>query len=256
MSKVQLEIDNLVATLWLNDPQRLNAMDEAMAKDFEQAVIRLKQEKLRCLVIRGRGSSFSAGGDLEMLLGKNKKSYQENVALMLKFYRSFLGVLDLPYPVIAVLHGYAVGAGFCLSCACDMRVGSRDCKLGAPFAALGLYPGMGGSYFVEKRLGSTGEMMMLTGQRIDGQRAHQLGFFEGICEEQELDQHLAKLTSRIAKMGPKAITQLLTTLRPKAEFLEEVLLREADQQSKSYTQEEFVEGVTALIEKREPRFDG
>ena len=254
MSLVKLEITKGVAQLTLNDPERLNAMSLSMAEDFRARLEELKgREGLRAVVLRGAGRAFSAGGDLDMLLAKRELSWADNRTKMLEFYRSFLGIIELPVPVIAALHGHAVGAGFCLAAACDLRVGDQSCKLAAPFTRLGLHPGMGATYFLPRLLGSArAAEWMLRGSRYVAQEALDAGFLNYLVEVGELDNKLEKLTSEILSGGPAAVAALLQTLRPDGEALHSALVREAEAQADSYASAEFVEGVLSVKEKRPP----
>lgn len=249
---VQLE-DNGVARVTLNDPDRLNAMSEAMAEAFREVVRELAGSRARGVIIAGAGRSFSAGGDLEMLLAKRKLSWAANRAKMMDFYRSFLGILELPIPVIAALHGHAVGAGFCLAAACDFRIGDRSCRLAAPFTRLGLHPGMGATLLLPRVLGpARAADWMLRGSRFKAEDAFQAGFLNALVEEGQAPVEAGRYMQEILRGGPSAVAALLQTLRPDPEKLHAALTREAEAQADSYASDEFVEGVESVRDKRDP----
>ena len=166
-----------IVTITLNDEANLNAMSDEMAREFSSLVSKLKaQGSAKVIILTGAGRSFSAGGHLEMLSAKRSKSKQENRAGMLVFYNSFLAILELRVPIIAALHGAAVGAGLCLACAADIRIAADNTKLGFTFLKLGLHPGMGGTFFVPRIVGqSVATELLLTGRIISAEEAFRIG---------------------------------------------------------------------------------
>jgi len=157
-----------IVTITLNDEANLNAMSEEMAAEFSSLVGALRTNKTaQVIILCGAGRSFSAGGHLEMLDAKRSKSKDTNHSEMLSFYNSFLSILELKVPIIAALHGAAVGAGLCLACAADIRIAASNTKLGFTFLKLGLHPGMGGTFFVPRIIGrSAATELLLTGRII------------------------------------------------------------------------------------------
>jgi enoyl-CoA hydratase/carnithine racemase len=155
MSLVETSVDpSGIVTITLNDETNLNAMSEEMADEFSNLVRSLKASgTAQVIILTGAGRSFSAGGHLAMLDAKRTRSKEENRSGMLKFYDSFLSILSLNVPIIAALHGAAVGAGLCLACAADIRIATEDTKLGFTFLKLGLHPGMGGTFLVPRIVG-------------------------------------------------------------------------------------------------------
>lgn len=257
MSLVSSTIDpNGIATLTLCDEANLNAMSEEMAKDFKVAVQQLRAKKsARVVILAGAGKAFSAGGHLAMLDAKRSLSGEENRAQMLKFYESFLCVLDLQVPLIAALQGAAVGAGLCLACACDIRIASQDTKLGFTFLKLGLHPGMGGTYFVPRIVGSgKATELLVTGRIIGADEALRIGLVSKVCEREKLLDEARAIAQEILSCGPAATAQLLETMRGDGAHLEQALAREAVCQSINYASPEFAEGIAAVKEKRLPNF--
>lgn len=246
--------DGLVARLTMNSPENLNAMDDAMAAAFREARAKLAQEELRAIVVTGEGRAFSAGGDLAMLYAKSQKDFATNQREMLEFYRSFLSLRDLNVPLICALQGHAVGAGFCFAAGCDLRIASRSAMFAAPFTRLGLYPGMGGSFFLPRSLGSeVARELMLTGRRLGASEAKTLGFVSSVVEEEELEAALSDVLAGILASAPKATQALLRSQREaERPQLEAALLREATEQAECYARPEFVEGLKAVEEKRPP----
>ena len=245
-----------IVTITLNDEANLNAMSEEMALEFKSLIASLERSKsAKVIVLRGAGRSFSAGGHLAMLDAKRSKSKDENRLGMLNFYDSFLCVLRLNVPIIAALHGAAVGAGLCLACAADIRLASTDTKLGFTFLKLGLHPGMGGTFLVSRILGkSMATELLLTGRIISAEEGLRIGLVSKLCSKDTLYEEAIKVAHEILSCGPSARLQLLETMRSDLTGLSSALAREAECQSINYSSAEFAEGLVAIQEKRPAKF--
>lgn len=247
--------DPKTLVLYFDNESSLNAMNEGMAEEFPVLINEIKNnhKNARALILTGKGKAFSAGGDLQMLLNKTKLSKDENKRRMLNFYGSFLSIRELEIPVIAAINGAAVGAGLCLACACDIRIASQNSKFGFTFTKLGLHPGMGATYFVRKVLGeSFASELLLTGRIISPEEALQKNLISAIHPGDELIVQAKRIASEISSSAPLATSQLLKNLRGEILNKEESLSHEASMQSENYAGSEFLEGVTAVIEKRKP----
>ena len=242
MSLVRLEeLTPGIALLTLDDPERLNAMGEEMARDFRARILELKQAPPRAVVITGEGRAFSAGGDLAMLENKRHLSFEENRMRMLDFYRSFLDILRLEVPIIAAVNGVAVGAGFCLASACDLRIADPGARLSVPFLKLGLFPGMGASYFFNTLIGPRSHELLLTGRTLNAQEAMDLGLLTRLSAEGKVLEETRKLTEELLKGAPLASRDLLIALRGPIEPLQLALQKEAEWQARCYARPEFAE---------------
>jgi len=255
MGLVLFEKIGAVGTVTLHDPDSLNAMGEAMAQEAASLVRSLAKERLRAIILTGAGRAFSAGGDLQMLQKKTAIGAEENRRLMLEFYNSFLSLRALGVPLVAALNGHAIGAGLCLACGCDIRLGSERAKFGFTFTRLGLHPGMGATYFVRQVIGhAAASELLLTGRVIDAQEAYRLGLISQIVKEGEVVAAAQRVVGEMLECGPEATKQLLESIRSPLPTLAEALNREATCQSVNYAGAEFREGVQAVIEKRKAKF--
>lgn len=254
--RVELSHQNRVARLVMTSPANLNAMDEAMARAYRQARTALEESELplRLVVVEGEGRAFSAGGDLEMLKVKADKSVELNEKEMMEFYLSFLGLRDLNLPILALLQGHVVGAGFCFSAACDLRVAASDALFAAPFARLALHPGMGGSYFLARALGSeVARELMLTGRRMPAEEAYQRGYVSCVVEKEALSEAANTLITQVLGSAPEAVRATLRGERERERpALEQALAREAREQALCYARPEFLAGIEALQKKTAP----
>ena len=257
MGLVELEFDDQgIGTLSLNDPDRRNAMSLAMAEAFSHAINDVRKHvPARALIITGRGKAFAAGGDLQMLKAKAELEPSVNKGRMLDFYRSFLCIQDLAIPTIAAVNGHAIGAGLCLAAAADFRVISSTAKLGFTFTKLALHPGMGATLFLPRLIGfGPTTDLLVTGRIFDAQEAEKLRLTQNVCESDQVVGQSETIAKSILGTGPAAVSDLLSTLRPGSEDLNKALEREAEMQALGYARDEFIEGVTATIEKRSPLF--
>ena len=234
-----------LALLTLNDPERLNAMSHELGEVFSARIRELSQSPPRVIVITGSGRAFSAGGDLEMLERKQLKSVSQNQTEMLQFYRLFLDVLDLEIPLVAAINGWAVGAGFCLACACDVRVCDPKAGFSVPFLKLGLFPGMGTTNLLPRVLGPRAFDLLLTGRKIGADEALSCGLVSRVSQPCEAGALGLQVAREVLAGGPEVTRQLLRVLRGDRLELAAALEREAFLQGASYATEEFRQGVAA-----------
>ncbi len=251
------ELPQKIGRIWLNDPDALNAMSEKMAADFRQLIGELakRPKPLRAIILSGKGKAFSAGGDLQMLEAKTKLSAEENHRKMIEFYNSFLCIRELNVPLIAAINGAAIGAGLCVASACDIRICTGTAKLGFTFVKLGLHPGMGGTYLLPQVVGdAAARELLLTGRVIEAAEALRIGLVSQIVTAEEIEGRAVAIAQEICGNGSIAINQLVKSLRGDCQELNRALEREAQCQSVNYASSEFKEGISAVREKRAPKF--
>jgi len=254
-----------VAVLTFNDAERLNAMTQAMGDALADAVTALRDAAgLRAVVLTGAGRAFSAGGDLGIIgerasegaAGAKGGGRRRNRAFMRAFYELFLSVRDLPCPTVAALNGAAIGAGFCVALACDVRVAAREAKLGLNFNRLGIHPGMGATWTLPRLVGPAHAAELLyTGRILDGDEAARIGLVNrAVPREQVLDEALT-LARAIATCAPRAVRGTKQALaRSLGATLSDQLGFEAERQAECYESSDLREGIAAVREKRDPRF--
>lgn len=264
-SLVTLEVvDGGIAKVVLNNPKHLNALTVPMGEAFGDVMEEVNKlavkGDVRVAVLTGAAHAFSAGGDLKWLYERTQATPVENEKTMIAFYSRFLSPLrKLPVPTIAAINGPAIGAGMCVSLACDMRVAAKHAKIGFTFVSLGLHPGMGCTHYLPKIAGiETASRLLLSGEIIHGDEALKLGIVGENCDDYDscIDVALnrAKL---ISKAGPLAVQANLISLRRRLdEGLERALQREASAQALCYATSDFAEGLDAIKTKRTPEFGG
>ncbi len=249
-----------IAVVTLNDPDRLNAMTVTMGEALESTLHGLSADAgLRAVVLTGAGRAFSAGGDLDMLEDYARRTREQGWSAeeaMFAFYSRFLALRDVPVPLIAAVNGHAIGAGFCVALGCDLRIVAAEAKVGLNFARLGLHPGMGGSWLLPRATSPQRAMELLyTGRLVGGADAAAYGIaLEAPAADHVLD-HALELAGDIAASAPGVVRRLKESLRLAVDAdLVEQLRREAAMQAVDYGTDEIVEGLSAVREKRAPRF--
>jgi enoyl-CoA hydratase len=254
--------DDGVAVLTLDDPERRNAMTEAMGDDLAARAEELADDAdLRVVVLTGAPPAFSGGGDLGMLEDLGQRTRDDGfdaTGFMEAFYRRFLSVRSLPVPSIAAINGHAIGAGLCVALACDLRIVAAEAKVGLNFARLGLHPGMGGSWFLPRILGAQQAAAWLyTGQLVTGAAAAAQGLALSAPPADDVLAEALALARRVAEASPVVVRQLKGNLAAvEHRDLDAALLAEAQAQAVSYGTDDLVEGLAAARERRAPVFPG
>ena len=251
-----------VATLTLNRPEKLNAWNEEMGREALQAVEEIRRDsEVRVLVVTGAGRGFSSGADLTAMAQREQGLPTERVTLS-----TLPGVVALAYelrnldrPTIAAVNGVAAGAGFGIALACDIRIASDQARFSQIFVKRALVPETGSTYFLTKLLGTAKACeLMFTGDFVDAAEAERLGIVNKVVPHDELMNETMALAKKIAS-GPPLTIELIKRAIYKgfAETdLEHQLNFEMYLQRLAFATEDFKEGVTAFLEKREPKFQG
>jgi enoyl-CoA hydratase len=249
---VRIEIVDRVAIFTLNDPAKLNALTEPLGDAFGAAFASIDARAVGAVVLVGAGRAFSAGGDLDFLRARAAATRAANVATMRSFYARFLGPLRAcEVPVVAAVHGAAVGAGACLATAADARVVSADARVGFTFAALGIHCGMGGSYFLPRVVGpGVAATMLLGGALESGAEMARVGWGAPAPDAASTRAAAIALAARMAAGAPRAVRAMTRTLRDAGDAgLDAALAREAEAQADAYAGPDFARGVEAVATK-------
>jgi len=258
-----LSRDRDVATLTFNDSDRLNAMTRAMGEAFAAQIAELSRDaSLRALVLTGAGRAFSAGGDLDMIDERARDGRAgrraENRGTMRAFYGLFLTLRELPCPTLAAINGAAIGAGFCVALACDVRIASETAKLGLNFTALGLHPGMGATWTLPRLVGPAHAAELLYSSRtLTGSEAAAISLVNRAVPRDEVlpvSQDLAASFAANAPLANRGVKRALAH-SPTA-TLDQQLDLEAEIQADTFATEDAQEGLAAVRAKRPPHFTG
>src|SRR5919197_2751448 len=192
---VELQREGAVARIFLNRPQKVNALDSALlerlASTLEQAGA---DDAVRVIVLGGRGKAFCGGADINELAALDATSAR---AFITRIHRACAAARKAPVPVIARLHGAVIGAGLELAAACDLRLAARGTRFAMPEVRLGI-PSVVEAALLPRFIGSgRAAWLVLTGEPIDVERAYDWGLVEELCPPGELDQTLERMVQSL-----------------------------------------------------------
>jgi 2-(1,2-epoxy-1,2-dihydrophenyl)acetyl-CoA isomerase len=249
-----------VATLVMNRPDRLNALNNELAMAVNDALGRIaKDETVRVVVITGAGRAFCAGGDLGTL-GKGHQSgaTHELEPLLRAGMQMVIKMRTMPQPVIAAVNGAAAGAGMNIALAADIRIATEEATFGQNFAKVGLFPDYGGTYFLPQLVGpAKAAELFYTGDMIDAKTALSLGIVNQVVPAAQLETEVKSLAQKIAQGPSLAIHAVKKALFASEEKeLARALDNEVQEQIRCYLSEDCKEGIRAFFEKRRPNYQG
>lgn len=261
---VLLDVAEGVATLTLNRPEALNALSVEMMEDLNAAVRALRERRdVEVVLVTGAGEHFMAGGDLKDFARHfDQTPAARQVTFKAMIERQINPTVEilqaLPQPVVARVRGACAGFGLSLMLGCDLVVSADNAKFTTAYASIGLPADGGMSYFLPRMLGRRKAMeLLLLAERFDAAQAERLGLVNRVVPLAELDSALADLVARL-KAGPRhaygEIKRLLAA-NPQTQ-LESALQDEAEAFARCGASADFVEGVSAFLEKRKPSFRG
>lgn len=255
--------EGAVATLTLNRPKALNALDRELTLALQQKLLSVERdETVRCVVLRG-GEHFMAGGDLKWFKALAEgKSAGENRAQFEGFIHEAHAIIlclrRMPKPVIAAVRGAVAGFGMSLMMACDLAVAADSAYFTLAYTLIGVSPDGGSTFALPRIVGEKKAMeIALLGERFDASAAERLGLVNRIVPAASLDSDVVRMASRLA-LGPTKVYARTKALLGGSlgATLEEQLEREAQAFAQSASEPDFAEGIAAFIEKRKPRFTG
>jgi len=258
---VQLEQRGEVAIVTLNRPANLNALTVDVARDFNAAVRESIEKRARALVLTGAGRAFSAGGDLREMQniasrdGRVEAFFDEPLRML---NETIMLIRRTPIPFIAAVNGVASGGGCNLALACDLVIAAEGAKFNQAFIKIGLSPDCGGTFILPRLVGwKRAAELMFTGDMVTAQQALEMGMINAVTPDSELMSRALAMAERLAAAPTAAIAQIKRLLEASAVNDQETQLElERKAQIESGKTKDFIEGVSAFLEKRPPRFVG
>jgi 2-(1,2-epoxy-1,2-dihydrophenyl)acetyl-CoA isomerase len=252
--EVEVSREGAVQTITLNRPDKLNAFTQALHAELHGALEQARDPAVHAVVITGAGRGFSAGQDLTAF------GESGDVAAMLRatYHVNVLAIRSLEKPVIAGVNGVCAGAGLSLACACDLRIASDAAFFVPGFVGIGLIPDSGGTFFLQRLLGTPRAFEWMTSnRRLTAADAHEWGLVSEVVEAEAFPARLAERAAELAAGPTHAIAETKRLFDEAATAtLEEQLEREAEAQARAAQTSDFREGVAAFGEKRPPSFSG
>lgn len=246
-----------VRTLTINRPDKLNALNRAVIADLRAAFAQAAGDPaVRAVVLTGAGAkAFVAGADIGEMTGFSplqlRDFSREGQALMTQVER-------LGKPVVAALNGFALGGGFELAMACQLRLAADTARIGQPEVKLGLIPGFGGTQRLLRLAGRGAALeLCLTGEPIDAQRAFQLGLVTRVVAAADLAAEAAAQAARLAALAPQALRAVIDAIAHGGECpIDQGLDYETQLFALLASSQDMREGTSAFLEKRAATFTG
>ena len=204
MDFILYEADGAVATITINRPKALNALNSQVLDELDQTLDAIDLDTVRCVILTGAGDkSFVAGADIGEMSTLTKA---EGEAFGKKGNDVFRKLETLPIPVIAAVNGFALGGGCEISMSCDIRICSENAMFGQPEAGLGITPGFGGTQRLARTVGvGMAKQLIYTARNIKADEAYRIGLVNAVYPQEELMEQAKKMASTIAKNAPIAV---------------------------------------------------
>jgi enoyl-CoA hydratase/carnithine racemase len=261
--------DGDIGWLRLHRPDRLNSFTIAMWREMRTLGRHLIDDDLRAVVVIGEGRAFSSGIDTSVFTGGSDNDLgagddagtrhpDPGVDAIMRTQEAYSWLADAPYPTIAAVHGYALGAGLQLALACDIRVFARGTQVGLLEHKYGILPDLGGTQRLPGVVGAgKAKEMIWTAARIDADEAYRIGLCERLVDAEDLEKEAAALATTIAAQPPLAVRGAKRAIdasatRPVAEGL----VVEAEAQAVCLKSADMKEAISAFVEQRPPHYLG
>jgi 2-(1,2-epoxy-1,2-dihydrophenyl)acetyl-CoA isomerase len=254
---INYEINQGIATITLNRPDKFNSFNRQMADAFNAALQEASSdENIRCVIITGEGKAFCAGQDLQEAIDPNgpglKKIIEEG------YNPSILRITEMPKPVIAAVNGVAAGAGANIALACDFVLAKQSATFIQAFSKIGLIPDSGGTYFLPRLIGYQRALaQMMLGDKVTADEAMQMGMIYQSIADDQFSNAVDTLASQLSNMPTKALALTKFALQKSMQSdLPTQLENELQGQLEAGSSQDHKEGVQAFLEKRKPVFQG
>ncbi|MCH8842897.1 MAG: enoyl-CoA hydratase [SAR324 cluster bacterium] len=260
---ITLKVADGIGTITFNRPEARNALSEEMREGLSEYTHQMEFDtSVRCVVLRGAGGHFMAGGDIKVFKEREKLDPLERKAVIIRFIHdlhfAIYRMRKMPKPMICAVQGAAAGAGVSLVAACDMAIAAESAYFTLAYAKIGVNPDGSSTFFLPRTLGmkKTFEMMYLA-DRYDAKTALEMGLVNSVVADDELDAAIDKLARRLADGPTYAYARGKALLNSSLhETLESQLELEGYAIGDCMMTEDHIEGITAFIEKRAPVFKG
>lgn len=256
MSSILFSIDDGLATITLNRPDKLNSFNREMALEMQSRLDECADEAVRAVYITGAGKAFCAGQDLAEAI--DPEGVGMNRILSEHYNPMVLRIRQLEKPVIAAVNGVAAGAGANIALCCDIIVAAMSASFIQAFSKIGLIPDSGGTYMLPRLVGwQRASALMMLGDKIPATEAMQMGMIYKVLEDATFAEESKKLAVSVAKMPTLGLALTKKALQLSlASAFDEQLLHEDKLQQEAASSNDFKEGTEAFLQKRLPEFKG
>jgi 2-(1,2-epoxy-1,2-dihydrophenyl)acetyl-CoA isomerase len=256
MSAILMEVENSIATITLNRPDKLNSFIREMALLLQQKLDECSAKNIRCVYITGMGKAFSAGQDLAEVAASGGSEFER---ILSEHYNPIVTrIRELQKPVIAGVNGVAAGAGANIALCCDIVIAAESASFIQAFSKIGLIPDSGGTYVLPRLIGwQKASALMMLGEKVSATDAERMGMIYKVFPDGSFREEAMKIATILAQMPTKglAYTKQALNLSLHTTFLEQLNDENIFQKRAANTQD-YQEGVHAFLEKRMPKFSG
>ena len=255
--KLLVSIEDGIKRITINRPERRNSVDRETVQLLREAIEQSAEDETLVVILTGAGESFCAGADLAATSASEIANYDVTRSLRENVNPTVLAMRSLPVPIIARVHGHAVGVGCNYALACDLIIASEEALFGQVFVRIGLMPDGGGTFFRPRLAGYHKAFeLMATGDIINARQAQQLGIVNQVAPFAELDVTVNSLAHRLAKAPRLALAGIKAGINHGSQSdLSGALDFEAVNQDACFHSPDFIEGVTAFLQKRKAAFE-
>lgn len=245
-----------IVKVTLNRPEAMNALNLEIREELAQAIQAVQNDsEAKVLIITGAGRAFCAGGDVKTMVGVTPMGMRDRLT---KLQRTLMAILNLEQPVISMVNGYAVGAGFNLALAADIIIASENARFAQSFVNVGLIPDFGGMYILPRLVGlARAKELIFTGRMIDAREAERMGLVNKVVPPGELEAATYELASKLAS-GPSRTIGLAKSILNRVFDMDlpSLLQLEAHTQGLLMQTEDTQEAINAFVNKRTAEFRG
>ena len=255
---VLVETIGATRVVTINRPAARNALTrEVLAKLREAIEAACGDPAVRCVILGGAGGHFCAGADLRQNIVENPHFMDHIEVYMDAFHGLVKSLVRCSKPTIAMIDGAAVGFGADLAFSCDLRIASTRSYAQEKFVSVGLMPDGGGTFWLPRLVGTARAMqMILLAERVDGPELYRLGVVAQVVDAEALKEKALEMARRIEAGPPLAFAAIKRSVYASQGSIDDALRRERDEQLRLLRSEDAMEGVTAWMQKRPPRFEG
>ncbi len=256
---VLVEISDHIATITLNRPEKLNALNGELMEALPEILQRLADDdEVRCLVLTGAGRGFCAGGDIGGMASGEAMPTEDPVSRLRRREEVSRLLHEMPKPTIAMINGPAAGAGLSIALACDIRIAAESARFGTAFVRVGFSGDYGGTWMMQRLVGpAKARELYFTGDLIDAREAERIGLVNRVAPDAELAKETRALAQRIASGPPIALARMKQNLNLALRSDYSTLL-DAEAEAMIFTGQtrDNREAIRAFLEKRQPTFEG
>jgi len=246
-----------VLRIYLNRPEKRNALNKTLISELSNLMIKAsKSDSVKIVRISGEGSAFCSGADLDYLKELQKYDHDKNREDIDQLADLYQQINNLPKPVIAAVNGPAVAGGCGLATVCDIIIASDKARFGYPETSIGFVAAVVSLYLIRQIGERRAKELLLTGKIINASEAYEIGLVNKVVKHEILDEKVKELETQLLKNSPDALRQT-KELFSVFEYIQvsELISKYKKANLMARESNDFLEGITAFLEKRKPKWN-